>query len=594
MLPVSTEAAKSSWPIGRFPGAVCPRTIRLGTALLVLQAATAVAFPLIDPTNQDQVPTGTELTPPEAQDLQHQLQLANGLAAPEGGGWTFLPRFDLQEMLTDNVFEQNTPRQWDIGTFFSPGIGVAGNTPRLQLTLDYAPTLALYAHAGSLNALTEQLNGIGLVTMVPDLAYVDVRALAGVHSLYGGIGGLGTIGASASAASASAATVASLAGNSMGLNKSNEVQTDSLAISPYLLRRFGDYGTGKLGYSLSATQSNLLTGFASSPLAGGGGNGQTQVTNEEFAHFATGEFLGALQNVFDVDLQQSNSNTDAAFITATTGLQANSNSTPSTRNIVTDQVNYVVNRAITVFVSGGHENITYTGVIQPIDDLTWSIGTTLTPNSDSLLSVSYGHLNGFNSFSAYGHYELTARTILTVSYGSTLGTQLQNLQGQLNLATVNPTGSLVNAQTGGPLFGNINAMGVQDGVFRTDTLTVGGRTTLDRDILSADLYLTKQSQVGVLGSSTSSNETVNLQWTHELRPDLTMSSAIAYSRQDQASGTVLNPGDSWSVAASVALRYQISDTLDASLRYAFFDRQSAVATFSAYQNLLILGVSKTF
>ena len=409
MLPVSTEAAKPSWPIGRFPGAVCPRTIRLGTALLVLQAATAVAFPLIDPTNQDQVPTGTELTPPEAQDLQHQLQLANGLAAPEGGGWTFLPRFDLQEMLTDNVFEQNTPRQWDIGTFFSPGIGVAGNTPRLQLTLDYAPTLALYAHAGSLNALTEQLNGIGLVTMVPDLAYVDVRALAGVHSLYGGIGGLGTIGASASAASASAATVASLAGNSMGLNKSNEVQTDSLAISPYLLRRFGDYGTGKLGYSLSATQSNLLTGFASSPLAGGGGNGQTQVTNEEFAHFATGEFLGALQNVFDVDLQQSNSNTDAAFITATTGLQANSNSTPSTRNIVTDQVNYVVNRAITVFVSGGHENITYTGVIQPIDDLTWSIGTTLTPNSDSLLSVSYGHLNGFNSFSAYGHYELTAR-----------------------------------------------------------------------------------------------------------------------------------------------------------------------------------------
>ena len=73
-----------------------------------------------------------------------------------------------------------------------------------------------------------------------------------------------------------------------------------------------------------------------------------------------------------------------------------------------------------------------------------------------------------------------------------------------------------------------------------------------------------------------------------------MSSAIAYSRQDQASGTVLNPGDSWSVAASVALRYQISDTLDASLRYAFFDRQSAVATFSTYQNLLILGISKTF
>ena len=78
------------------------------------------------------------------------------------------------------------------------------------------------------------------------------------------------------------------------------MQTDSVAVSPYLLRRFGDYGTGKLGYSLSATQSNLLTGFASSPIAGGG-NGQTQATHEELAHFATGEFLGALQNVFDLD-----------------------------------------------------------------------------------------------------------------------------------------------------------------------------------------------------------------------------------------------------------------------------------------------------
>jgi hypothetical protein len=329
-------------------------------------------------------------------------------------------------------------------------------------------------------------------------------------------------------------------------------------------------------------------------LPSGGGNGQTQVTNEEIAHFATGEFLGALQDVFDIDLQQSNSSADAAFVSGTTGLPASNNSIPSTRNLVTNQVNYVVNRAITVFVSGGHENIVYPGVIQPIDDLTWSIGTTLTPNADSLLSVSYGHLNGYNSFSAYGHYNLTARTLLTVSYGSTLGTQLQNLQGQLNLATVNSNGSLVNAQTGGPLFSNTNALSVQSGVFRTDTLTMGSQTTLDRDILSLNIYLSKQTQVGALGSAVSSSNTVNLQWTHELRPDLTISSVIAYSRLDQASGTVLNPGDSWSMAASVAVQYQISDTVGARLRYAFFDRQSDVAAFSVYQNLLIVGIAKTF
>jgi hypothetical protein len=44
----------------------------------------------------------------------------------------------------------------------------------------------------------------------------------------------------------------------------------------------------------------------------------------------------------------------------------------------------------------------------------------------------------------------------------------------------------------------------------------------------------------------------------------------------------------------VALQYQMSDTLNASARCAFLDRQSAVAGFSFYQSLFILGIAKTF
>jgi len=502
-------------------------------------------------------------------------------------------------MFTDNVFQHHAPRLADAVTFVSPGIGVAADLPRAQLTFDFAPTLALYARAASLNALTEQLTGTGLVTVVPDLAYVDVRAVSGVNSIYGGIGGLGTVGASAAATNATVATIPSLAGNSLGLNKGNEVQTESYAISPYLLRRFGDWGTGKLGYSLGVTRSNLLTGFASSPLPTGGADGQTQVTNEEIANFTTGEFLGSIQDSFNVDLQQSSSSADAGFVSGTTGLPGSSNTTTSTREIVTDQVSYVVNRDITVFVSGGHENISYSGLatgfgFRPIDDLTWSVGATLTPNADSLLTVSYGHQNGYNAFSANGHYALTARTMLTLSYGSSLGTQLENLQNQLNLASVNGSGSLVNAQTGGTLFGPTNALGARDGVFRTDTLSVGGQTTWERDIVSANLLLTTQSQSGIMNTSTSTAKTVSLGWIHQLQPDLTLSSALAYSRQEQPGGIVLNPGNSTSVATSVSLNYQISDTVGASLRYSFFDRQSPVAAFSVYQNILILGISKTF
>jgi hypothetical protein len=241
------------------------RRVYIGAVLLELSHGCAAAFPLIDPTNADSVPPGTELAAPDAQDLKHQMQLANGLLPPAGGGWTIVPRINFQEMLTDNALQANSPRQWDLISYFSPGIHIAGDMPRLQLNFDYAPALSMYARTSSLNTLTQQMTGIGLVTAVPDLAFVDVRAVAGVQNIYGGIGGLGTIGGAGINAGSIPADVPGLEAASTGLNRNDEVQTNSFGISPYLLRQFGDWGTGKLGYSFNVTESDRLTSFAASP-----------------------------------------------------------------------------------------------------------------------------------------------------------------------------------------------------------------------------------------------------------------------------------------------------------------------------------------
>ncbi len=95
----------------------------------------------------------------------------------------------------------------------------------------------MYARTTSLNSLTQQMNGIGLVTLVPDLAYIDVRAVAGVHNLYGGIGGLGTIGASCHGRRFDAGQRAQPgAATAPDLTRNDEVQTNSFGISPYLLQ----------------------------------------------------------------------------------------------------------------------------------------------------------------------------------------------------------------------------------------------------------------------------------------------------------------------------------------------------------------------
>jgi uncharacterized protein (PEP-CTERM system associated) len=179
-----------------------------------------------------------------------------------------------------------------------------------------------------------------------------------------------------------------------------------------------------------------------------------------------------------------------------------------------------------------------------------------------------------------------------VSYGSTLGTQLENLRNQLNLATTNSNGTLVNGQTGGQLFGATNALPVQNGVFRTDTLTVGSQTTLDRDIITFNVLLAKQTTTGGSVSTTGNTKTFSATWIHQMQPDMIFNALMSYSLQDQ--NLQAGPGNSTSVVAGLGWQYQISDTVSTSLRYSFFQRRSAASAFDIYQNSLILGISKTF
>ena len=103
--------------------------LSIAVTLWLLRTSGVLAFPLIDLTNQDQVPQGAELAAPDAQDLQHQLQIANGLTAPPGGGWTFVPGINFQELLTDNVEEQHSPRQADLVSYFAPGFSLVAICP---------------------------------------------------------------------------------------------------------------------------------------------------------------------------------------------------------------------------------------------------------------------------------------------------------------------------------------------------------------------------------------------------------------------------------------------------------------------------------
>jgi uncharacterized protein (PEP-CTERM system associated) len=576
-----------------------PRSVaRLSGAavLLVLSGAGAArGFPLIDTTTQGQgpVPAGAELAAPDAQDLQHQLQLANGLRAATGGGWVFQPRLDVEEMFTDNIYQVHSPRRWDVVNYIAPGISLAGDMPRIQVRLDYAPSLALYDRTGTLNALTQQLNGTASVTVVPELFYIDARALAGVQSRNGGIGGVGGLGTAGGNGLVTASNAgATTAGT--GLNKQNEVQTTSAGISPYLVGRFGDWGNGRLGASLDVSRSNSVSGFTTLPLpTGGGSNSQSLVTTEQTGQFVSGDVLDDVQNTSSFDLTQSSTDAgQAGGTTAATALAASRAS--SSRQTLTDQVTYAFTHELSFFGSMGYENIRYSGANSThTSGLTWRLGGTWVPNPDSSVTLSYGHQEGQDSFAADAHYALTARTVLNASYSNTLGTQLENLQRQLNQAAVANNGSLVNSQTGAPAVATNNAQAVQPGLYRFSTLEVGTQTLLDRDMISFAFTWSHQTATGNTAASNSSDvKTVSAQWVRQLWPDLTWSSMLSYS--DQSATAALGGTGSTSIAGSAMLQYIISETVTGSLRYSFFERSGGAAIYSMYQNLVIVGITKTF
>ena len=536
-----------------------------------------MAFPLTDQMNPSIVPNTSDLAAPDVQDLQHQMGLTSGFASlGSQQGWTFLPRISLEEEFTDNVFEVPKPRRWDLTTIVAPGVSVLGNSDRAQLRLDYQPELEMHLINGSQNVLAQQLNAAGMLTLVPEIFFVDVRALAGVQATNGGVGGLGGLGQSGVGGVTGASTGQGQT-NDIGLSKQNRTQTASFGISPYALYRFGDLGTAKLGVSFDRSSYSSVTGFAPIPLLSRGSNDQTMSSVEEFAQLTSGDEFVALRDTFSADGVQSTSHGG--------GISSSSRDTASNR------VDYQFNTSIDVYGQIGWEDISYSGTnALRINDLTWGFGTVLTPNPDSQLTIGYGHQDGASSLTASAHYALTARTTLSASYNNGVGTQLEQVNRQLNQASVGNNGGLQNGNTGGSLFVGNNALGVAPGVFRYKYLTVGASTVLDRDTITLTVGYSQQTQVGsgVAGQSNAVT-TGSGSWTHLLNPDLVLTATASASIGSPTAGT-----SSKSYVAGVSLQYILSETVSTFARYSFYDIQSSAGGQSWYQDVFLVGITKQF
>ncbi len=571
---MSPQAPRTAAPLaGALAALLLPHTARA-------QNTAGDALPLGLP------PAATILNPPEAAPLGAPAAPTSNRyqpSAPQPTGpgvpaWTFTPSIGLEELFSDNILQSQTHRQADLITAITPGLDLRGNTPRVDVTLQYHPTLELYADHGSADSVAQQLLGSGTATLIPDTLFVNARALAAVQPAGGGLGGLVGSDFADSPIGAGGLGSASVPA-ALALDQHNRQQTTSFSITPWVQHRFGDFGTGKIGLTLST--SSISGNSEANPIPGTVSGNQREQRGEATVQFRGGEAFGRVREFALLDAAQS---------TGTGVLQG------ARDDLATDWVGYAVNRFLTPFAELGVESISYnTAERTRIDDAVWELGAVLTPNPDSQISAGYGHHQGANSVDLRGYYALSARTRITASYTTSLGTDVQQIQSQLGLADFDQYGNAVDAWTGTPLFLGNGLLGTQNALFRTRTLALTALTRLDRDAVSVSLQRQHQSPVGnapgTPGGVPETGSTFIASWIHDVSERTSVGASASYGRNSFSS--TVSGGESF-IAATAGVSYRVSESLTTTARYSYFDRWSDFAGRGFTDNIVLLGISKKF
>ncbi len=494
------------------------------------------------------------LTPPDYRYQTFLPLVEGGLPVP---GFTIMPTLSLQEEFNDNIFQSEQNRRWDLITVLTPGIALAANTPRLDLTLQYNPSFEYYARTTSENTISQQLAGVASLVVVPRSIFIDARAYASVEPINGGFIGAGGQGAALGGYGYATGTG--------GFARQTTTQVFGESITPRITHTFGTLGTANLGLTLANTS-------ISATYAGGSGE---QNSADLLGSFQSGPVLGRVQNTVSVEAYRA---------TGTTTLGN------ARRDTVQDQVGYALSRQLQVFVALGYEDISYGGTTAPpVHDMTWQVGFTATPGPHSNLTFSYGHSYGTDGFNVAGSYALTSRTTATISYSRQITTYLQQVAAAVGAAGVNANGVLVNPITGQPIAVGNAALVVENSVSLTTTLEATLTTLLNRDTLALNLSRTDSTPLSAGGFSQA--DTIGtFSWTRALSTRANLSTNVSYG-VTQVPGLT---GNSTLFSLAAQFGYALTSRASLSASYQFFRRNSSVAGFSIYDNIVLVGVTERF
>lgn len=504
--------------------------------------------------------------------------------------WLLTEHVGINEVATDNVnYPSPSPRQADLSSLFSAGGILTADSDHVYGTLALTGVYRLQAVESHLDALLGYGYANAMVSVLPGTLYL------GVHGLMDEVYRTG-----------------------LGLqNPFSQVadltQVYQVSASPLFYSRFDDLTFNLLRYEIGQAWFNENTGTINSqgqilfPVSGS----TDQIARDDLRF--DGTVIPRLMT--DVSLYGATYNSTS---------QSTGDFTREKGQIINE---YALTHSLALIGAAGYERLHDRHV--PLVDgqgVTWSVGARYLPNADSYALLTYGKNDLKSDFAGELGWQVTPLTSVYMDYTDSVITLQQLEIANNNASSIGPFGATTRiafdespiistlgdplllgppspenpaSNLGVPLFDVNNVLPLENGLFRVKAYRASANTRINNDnvvgLTFMDFDQTQLSSRGpfVLGHPASLQQAI-LSWGRFLSPAVQARVGVSYGHlsEDQTAGSVSTSSNRY--GATLILNWQITETLAGQLRYDYLNRDTHPSSVSADQNVLSIGLYKTF
>lgn len=467
--------------------------------------------------------------------------------------WSITPSIEVQQGFTDNArHERPSQQKSDFFAVVTPGVQIIHLGDRLNFNLDYAVSRYQYYDVESESSFRHNFREIGTLEILRDSVFFDLRSSVSRIDL------------------TPAGEISALPST----DSSNQATVINVTASPYWRINFGGWVQSELRYGLQYTH------FSRGGLQDTRTNRLTErlTSGHEFTRFLWGLTLDASET------DRSDPNGGSARTRSFVGR----NSDSSTR-LAALNTEYVINQYISALADVGYDRINDNTLDDEIDSPFGDGGFAIRPGPRTSLRLVYGRRYEREYWNGQAQYLFGAKSRAIVTYTQTVQTSASVLDENLSYLGADEFGNLIDRRNAERLQIYDTNFNLTNNAFRRNRLDGRIQTALGRNTISLTGFDERRETDAIDTIQRSRGGAIN--FLRPITPVTRISSTLRYSNinydtRDDRKDDIYS--------ASFTLAHDLTETLTGTLSYTHLNRDSTESRSDLRENVVLIGLRKTF